>query len=143
MAIEHGDEARSLAARFIRPDTIYDFVRNRLGCQCPEEVFDDIIVGFPSIFKGISHCALQILIGNRLFLALVRTDRLSEMTNEVRTILQQGKLIRDDNGFNRFRLVLIGAVEEKTLMALQMEADGMDDRVHVHHFPESVLSEYD
>jgi hypothetical protein len=52
-------------------DDIVDFVRGRLGCQCPPEVFQSIAVGRDPDFDVLAPGSRLIRIGGRLLVLVV------------------------------------------------------------------------
>ena len=125
---------RRLASCFINRDALRGLVRDVLGCGCPDEIFDDVVVGTPSVYAATPPLpALELVIGSRLLVTLVLTEVLVDVAREARTLLAQGRATRDREGLNRCRLVLVGAVPGELLEQLQIEAARMDERMHVHH----------
>ena len=121
---------------FVHSIAIRDFVRNILGCQCPEDVFDSIIIGIPEIFPdNLRTQTLQILVGRRLFISVVDSNTLQKPKSELSALLIEGKGIRDLNKFNRFRLAVIGPVPEGIQKYLVSIAQKLDDKMHVHFIP--------
>ena len=124
----------SLASSFINLDAVRALVRDVVGCGCQDEVFDDVMIGFPSAHVATPPLpALEMVIGRRLLVTLVPTEALGDLAQEARALLARGRAIRDREGLNRCRLVLVGAVPGGVLEQLQVEASRMDDRTHVHN----------
>ena len=124
---------RNFYATFINPDAIKTFVREELGCKCEDSVFNQIVIGMPSIFPGENPgWDMQIMIGFRLLISIVPVKRIKSIDEDIVKILQAGKEIRDQLGLNRFRLVLLGDVEKELYEACQRRAHKLDDRIHVH-----------
>jgi len=124
---------------------IKDFVQNRLGCGCPEEVFETIEYG--PITGPNSTRGLSVTIGGRLlvwftiFLPTPNHHGFHAYSDFVKDILKDGRDERDSRGLNRFRLVLVsdkGKGEEEQLLTITARSlemlleDGKDDKVHVH-----------
>jgi hypothetical protein len=124
---------RNFYAAFINPDAIKTFVREELGCKCDDSVFNQIVIGMPSIFSGDNPgWDMQIMIGGRLLISIVPVKRIKSIDEDIVKILRVGKEIRDQLGLNRFRLVLLGHVEKEFYEACQRRAQKLDDRIHVH-----------
>ena len=112
------------------------FIQEILGCGCPEEVFDSIEI-CSGTSKDLPECPLvSVLVGKRLlihFLLVGKTERLSK---EILTrMTDTGRTQRDDNGYNRFRLVLIFDDPQNLPASLSIEEfDRLkeDDRTHLH-----------
>jgi hypothetical protein len=124
---------RNFFANFINLDAIKNFVREELGCKCEDIVFNQIVIGMPSIFSGENPgWDMQIMIGFRLLISLVGVGRLKSINEDIVKMLQAGKKIRDQRGLNRFRLVLFGEVDKELYEACQKKAEKLDDRIHIH-----------
>jgi hypothetical protein len=118
------------------------FVRQGLGCGCPDEVFSDIRIELqPEAFAGLPIDCL-VRIGGRLLVAVCTSSEWRDAENNLGPVFKTGKGLRDQDGFNRFRFVLM--TEETERAAQMVEArfhrlTGMDDRVHVHVVGPSAL----
>ena len=125
---------------------VKDFVTGVLGCQCPDEVFQEIEI-------LMEDSGLRILIGNRL---LVRLFPLGKKANSITTerlleIFKNGQRERDLKGFNRFRLVLIvndGDEAKQRIDNLSQKVQdafkrtqGEDDCMHLHVVREGTVPE--
>jgi hypothetical protein len=125
--------AKRLASCFINLDAVRGLVREVLGCGCPDEVFDDVVVGTPSVYAATWPLpTLEMVIGRRLLVMIASTEGLADVEQQVHALLARGHAIRDRAGLTRCRLVLVGAVPGGLLEQLQIEASRMDDRIHVH-----------
>lgn len=82
---------------------IQKFVRNVLGCTCPDEVFEQIDIG--PVTSG-DYRWLRLLIGERLLIYIARMDNQEQINTELPVLLQSGREERDHRGYNRFRAVL-------------------------------------
>ncbi len=110
------------------------FVREVLGCHCPEEVFRQIEVqrGSSAIKSCPADCELRI--GGRL-LIVVTSEPVAKVASLLEPLVLEGKRARDEGKFNRFRLVVQtrNAVEEReTLLRLFHAMPGKDERTHLH-----------
>jgi hypothetical protein len=113
-------------------DVLRRLVRG-LGCQCPDTIFDDVVVGRPTVFAETDAGSMvQLLVGRRLLVSFVELDHLRDARAEAERLLVQGARVRDAHGLNRFRLVLVGPCGPDALEALSVRAAAIDDRVHVH-----------
>ena len=109
------------------------FVRTILRCSCPKEVFSEIQIGVPRLFDGrLRGRIADVLVGRRLLVTVVRTSEFSGDDDAVRALLREGKRIRDQSGFNRFRLVFLGRMPRVARVAIERRAAMMGERVHVH-----------
>jgi len=131
---DHFDlKVQDFYATFINLGAIKAFVRNQLGCQCEEEVFKQTVIGVPLIFpEDNPGWDLQILIGFRLLISLVPVKKLTSPSDDITKILQAGKKIRDKQGLNRFRLVLLGRLDKNLHETLIQKAQQFDEKIHLH-----------
>jgi hypothetical protein len=118
-----------------KADTIKSFVINKLGCNCPSEVFN--IIQWQKdvqISDGI-NLNFKINIGNRLLIYLIDMDNVNFMNDNLLKVIKTGITERDDNNFNRFRLVIIadniiefGSIAQNIFNQLNID----DEKVHLH-----------
>jgi hypothetical protein len=109
------------------------FVRETLGCECPDSVFDRIDldgrVSEPGIPLG------RVVIGQRLLIYLVRADDAEFIACHLAALVAGGRQERDARGYNRLRLVIaakpVEPVREAAQALFQRLAD-KDERVHLH-----------
>ena len=132
--MDHVDlKAQDFYATFINLDAIKTFVRKELGCQCEDKVFQQTVIGVPSIFSEDNPgWDLQILIGFRLLVSLASVQRLNSINDDVSKMLQAGKDLRDKHGLNRFRLVLLGHLDQELYESCQKKSQQLDDKIHLH-----------
>ena len=128
-----GFKVQNFYATFINLEAIKTFVRKELGCQCDENVFKQTVIGVPAIFPEANPgWDLQILIGFRLLISLVAVQKLRSLNGDISKMLQAGKDMRDKHGLNRFRLVLLGQLDEELYESCQKKAQQLDERIHLH-----------
>lgn len=118
------------------------FVRDALGCTCPPEVFRAVRVDpEPAAFAGFPGAQL-LAIGGRLLVLLVDAG-LQELTRAgIEALLLRGRELRDEGGFNRFRLVLVAPPGSETTPALAVDPEAVapgDGRLHLHRVAPSQL----
>jgi hypothetical protein len=132
-------------------EQIISFVRNTLGCGCPDEVFRKIECEEDvAIDTGIT-VDYRINVGDRLLIYVVqgndfRVDDDPWNEKKLGDIVEAGKEERDGKGFNRFRLVLAGegngnstdAAADAALLFEGLEC--VDDRIHLHIIPSDEIS---
>ncbi|MBN2497237.1 MAG: hypothetical protein JXR96_21775 [Deltaproteobacteria bacterium] len=94
-----------------------------LGCGCPDEVFESIRLRTAEL----DGAELLVEVGARLLVALV--DAADAPRAEA--LLERGRALRDREGLNRFRLVLVGQIAAARLAELERAVQA-DDRLHVH-----------
>jgi len=120
----------------IKKESVKRFVKDILGCNCPEKVFDVIEVEEKIDMPGILTLDYRINIGNRLLIYLLDTTKKTIGIDRLSSLLEKGVQERDDRGFNRFRLVLVGTCEnsessEMVKKALVGKSEGLE-KVHIH-----------
>jgi hypothetical protein len=107
------------------------FVRQGLGCNCPEPVFDNIQC------QAVEYGDLQmsrILVGERLLVLLLDADGQDDIASAVGRALRAGVAERDRHGWNRVRLVLQGNRPADWRLRAEdaFAATLPDDRTHLH-----------
>ena len=114
---------------------IEPFVRDHLGCGCPDEVFRDIrLVDKPAAFALLPvDYALEI--GGRLLVVICQPARCVEVSRHLDDLFRQASKARDQGGFNRFRLIVPAIDQGATSQELESRFSalaGEDDRAHLH-----------
>ena len=111
------------------------FVRQVLGCECPDEVFARIDCQCNIVLNNDIVLRNKINIGNRLLIYVVEVNTSDFLKNILATLVTTGINERDEKGFNRFRLVIatdkldkIKDKAEKIFKALENK----DAKVHLH-----------
>jgi hypothetical protein len=110
------------------------FVREVMGCNCPDEVFCHIEVQRGS--SAITTCSAdwELRIGGRL-LIVVTSKPAAKVSSHLAEVIAEGQRARNENKFNRFRLVVQteNAAEEKEKLLRAFEAvPSKDERTHIH-----------
>ncbi len=123
-------------------ELIEPFVRESLGCGCPDSVFETLESGV-CLNGGIRY--QRLLAGDRLLVYLLQAEPDEELVDRVLQLLGRGREERDRSGYNRFRLVLLGSLPEQQALAIRRAFErcvGEDDRLHLHHLPQDELQNY-
>ncbi len=110
------------------------FVRNTLGCACPDEVFEHIETEEGGEGEG-RRPFLRIRIGGRLLIGLWKIDDATPLKTGLPAILAAGKSERDRRGMNRFRLVIATddpRAVEPTAHNIFLKYAEKDDKIHLH-----------
>ena len=116
------------------------FVRETLGCGCPEEVFQ--YMDYQSnIMSGDVLLRARLNVGNRLLIYVVDVEKRESIRNILSRLIDIGKKERDDLGFNRFRLVLASDnVSEIRRTSEELFRDSVkDEKVHLHIVQKAVI----
>lgn len=116
------------------PDLIH-FIRDVLGCTCPDEVLSDIQVdGDPDGFAGLPVDFL-LRVGGRLLVGIWSSDAPGAVGEILSRCVSAGRALRDAEGFNRFRLVVVCDDPDEDADVLRAAFDGLpgrDGKLHLH-----------
>jgi hypothetical protein len=111
------------------------FVQDVLGCQCPPAVFSSMVYTGPEDSSEQFLLSGKLNVGNTLLIYFSSVSDRGDLFRLVPTLGLRGKCERDDNGFNRFRLVLVSPeCDSVREMADPIFAslDFMDEKLHLH-----------
>jgi hypothetical protein len=113
------------------------FVREVIGCNCPDEVFRHIEIQRGS--SAVKACSVdcELRIGGRL-LMVVTSEPLARLAPHLADVVTEGKRARDERKFNRFRLVVRAekpAEEREEFFRAFASASDKDERTHLHVLP--------
>jgi hypothetical protein len=110
------------------------FVKNTLGCTCPQEVFR--YIDCHSDVDSGSGVLLdyEINVGQRLLIFVAGVDKQDSLAQIIPELIRAGVRKRDESRFNRFRLVLRVArpndvTEDAFAVFRSLETD---ERTHLH-----------
>ncbi len=121
--------------KIIDHDAVRHFVRNVLGCECPDEVFSRIqTIDDISAIHGMPMDVL-LNIGGRLLLAVTSLGDLKRIADNLENIFHEARGIRDSHGFNRFRFVVIAKNVKNARNHLIPKFENMistDKKQHLH-----------
>lgn len=121
--------------QFSQHPVIKHFVREILGCTCPDAVFDKIDVVNDQRLPGEQLGYHRIIVGNRLLIHLPDAVELSRLSGILPSAVLAGIRERDSGKYNRFRLVLMRDDNddfESQAHLLFANIPGKDDRTHLH-----------
>lgn len=114
------------------PALLRAFVREILGCTCPDAVFE-VVERTEVAAPGSGVPYTRWLIGDRLLIYLVRPQSApAEIAGELAAL---GREDRDRRGLNRFRLVIASAACEGEAHAVARAfaaVAGQDPKAHLH-----------
>ena len=109
------------------------FIRETLGCDCPDEVFEKIEYG--NADHGEETRMGTITVGGRLLVYIWKVNDLAVVEAKLPAVLLHGKEHRDRLGLNRIRIVLatdnverIGPMAQRLFKAWNRK----DEKVHLH-----------
>ena len=114
---------------------IKSFVKNTVGCVCPEEVFAAVEYHKNAAVSHAEPYSIKCLIGQRLLIYIVYYPTVFALQSLLPLMVKVGKRERDEKGLNRFRAVIV--TEAKADLApvaagLFDELSGRDDNIHLH-----------
>ena len=113
---------------------IRNFVRNVLGCTCPDKIFEQIEDKQVASFS--SPHTRSLTIGGRLLIFIWHVKDRESFKSGLLAMLAAGKKERDERGLNRFRAVLAIAVTphdiETEAQSYFKQYAGDDNRMHIH-----------
>ena len=114
-------------------ESIKDFVRDTLGCTCPDHVFEQID-DLPAASKSSPH-SRSITIGGKLLLYIWEVDSPDQLVEGVPAILAAGKKARNVLGLNRFRAILVSGdpstIKSRADLCFSKFSD-LDEKMHLH-----------
>ncbi len=116
------------------PAGVRKFVRETLGCGCPEEVFDDLVLAEEKIGDG-ETTTRTLLVGNRLLIVMLSCKDWDDLSGVLPQLVRHYRQKRDEMGFNRVRLIV--ACDQPALLqpAASLCFTGLpevDERMHLH-----------
>jgi hypothetical protein len=120
----------------VNTENIKAFVKQSLGCNCPDEVFSHIECRSDIPCSGIV-LDMRINVGNRLLVYIVTVNDPDSLRRLLQVLVTAGKKERDGAGFNRFRLVL--AADD--ISKIKKEAEKIfnslneDEKIYLHTLP--------
>lgn len=119
---------------------IKHFVREHLGCACPDKVFENITVTEQSELFSSANTVYEI--GGRLFVAVIVPADWNDMSIQLGKLVVDGMQFRDQHGYNRFRLVIVTDDDdaEKGLQRIFNDLPGIDNKTHLHVIKPNIFS---
>jgi len=122
--------AKTLKTKLAQKSFVVSLVRDRLGCGCPEEVFDHYEV--TEVKFGLLPF-IELVMGGRLLVWIIEGEDSLPLAQHGAQLLNKGRFERDRRGLNRFRLVWIGHPLDPSLESEMIKtAEGIDPKVHFH-----------
>ena len=117
------------------------FVKNTLGCGCPEKVFEKIEVS-KLLTEEHEKEITRIVVGDTLLIYVIRPEPSGKFVDSVESIGLAGKTDRDTNNYNRFRLV-VSSFEDVTQQDKVSErfskAFNTDEKMHIHFVSQELV----
>lgn len=110
------------------------FVRDTLGCTCPDAVFNHID-SRRKVVLGELTLSRRIDVGHRLLVYLLESDDPDFLGTRLPDVVALGQAERDREGFNRLRVVVATGNSQPVSLVAQRAFDhaaGRDERLHLH-----------
>ncbi|MEJ2620775.1 MAG: hypothetical protein P8163_11050 [Candidatus Thiodiazotropha sp.] len=110
------------------------FVREVLGCKCPDEVFEKIEVSRVEN-RDLSLTITRIDIGSTLLVYVVFPMSNEQLLQALAELVFVGRSDRDQHDLNRFRLVIADHSDSSDLDLTKRrfyEVAGEDNKLHIH-----------
>lgn len=114
--------------------SIEHFVRRTLGCGCPDEVFQHLVVSRLPAVAGRPPI-VQLQVGSRLLIHVVAPPDGAAANGWIEQLAANGRAARDRHGYNRFRLVIASPAPLASARELQerfARAIVGDEKAHLH-----------
>ncbi len=110
------------------------FIRDTLGCTCPDEVFTHID-SRRHVALGEVTLSRRIDVGHRLLVYLLESDDPDFLGTRLPEVIVHGREERDREGFNRLRIVVATGNSQPVSAAARDAFDSAgarDERLHLH-----------
>ncbi len=117
------------------------FVKNTLGCGCPEKVFAKIDVSKLTTVEHEKEIT-RIVVGDTLVIYIIRLESSGAFVDSVELIGLAGKADRDTNNYNRFRLVISSFeddVQQERVSERFSKLFNTDEKMHIHFVSQKLL----
>ncbi|MCX7108620.1 MAG: hypothetical protein NTX45_00565 [Proteobacteria bacterium] len=111
------------------------FVRDKLGCQCPDSAFDRIDYQENADILGKDAIVKRLLVGNRLLIYILEIDDAKSLPILLPRLVKNAKSERDSQGYNRLRVVIAAENADKIISMAESvfaESEDTDPKVHLH-----------
>jgi hypothetical protein len=121
--------------RTVNVPVVKRFVREVLGRNCPDEVFERVKVTSGS--SAVKSCSTEyeIDVGGRLLIVLTSEPPATFSPARLEKVIMEGRNVRDAGKFNRFRLIVQADTASKAEKKLLRVFEGLatkDQKTHLH-----------
>ncbi|MBM4135386.1 MAG: hypothetical protein FJ241_00975 [Nitrospira sp.] len=118
----------------IQNENIKTFIKQTLGCTCPDEVFQYINCQSNIRLQDDIVLSRKINIGNRLLIYVIEANNPDSLKDIVPLLVSMGRNERDSLKLNRFRLVMVTDRLDEIKQAADTLFDTVDkdERIHLH-----------
>ena len=121
---------------------IKTFVKDTLGCGCPEKVFEKIDVSKRRMQEHAVEIT-RIVVGDTLLIYIIHAESVDDQTDFVVPFGTAGKNDRDTQGFNRFRLVVTddgNLIRRDKVTECFARSFSSDEKMHLHFVDEEMIA---
>ncbi|MBN2314171.1 MAG: hypothetical protein JXM79_09595 [Sedimentisphaerales bacterium] len=125
-------------------ENIKSFIRDTLGCNCPEEVFQHIESTENVLIQENLRMTHRIDVGGRLLIYIYNVERSTEIVEDMIKLILHGQKVKKADGYNRFRLVLVSDDKEGIDRKTTQTFDELqkDENIHLHIISTVVWDKY-
>jgi hypothetical protein len=118
----------------IDKEALKRFVKETLGCNCPEDVFQNIDCRSNVDLGDNTHLDYEINIGDRLLVYVERIDAIDSVAPVLSRLVRSGVSKRNKHNFNRFRIVLLSQKPTDVAKTASevFHSLGPDEKTHLH-----------
>ncbi len=116
-------------------ELLKEFVKDTLGCQCPDDIFGSIVKKENVILEGVIKIDRIFIIGNRLLIFLFTSESPELIEKLLPKLIHHGKIQRDSSNLSRFRLVILTTepqIIEAKIKSKFSKLTKDDEKIHLH-----------
>jgi len=121
---------------------VKSFVREKLGCGCPDSVFEQIDYQEHAAILGHDASTQRLLIGNSLLIYILESNDEQLLQAHLPRLIKMAREERDKQGYHRLRVVLVTEQAESlrtTVERLFASFPEVDERVHLHVYHQNPM----
>ena len=128
----NSDVEKEWMGRLSNRGELIQLIQDTLGCGCPQQVFEHAQL---QMVWAAHTPMLQLILGNKLLVWIADFTRIEGAENAVSALLKEGRIERDRRNLNRFRLVLVGKLNQSEANGLLVLHEARHEKVHLHILP--------
>ena len=113
-------------------EKIKSFVKDTLGCGCPEEVFRHIEHAENNPIQENLRVAHRIDVCGRLLIYVYNVERSTDILEDMTKLIRHGQRAKKTDGYNRFRLVLVSDDKEGVAGIATKVFDKLEKEENIH-----------
>ena len=121
------------------------FVREVVGCTCPDEVFKRVEVKMGSTAIRSCGADYEINVGGRLLIVLSSEPVAALSPMLLEKVMAEGRKARDDGKFNRFRFIVQADKASEAGKELLRAFEGLarkDEKIHLQVIPRREVPDF-